>query len=168
MENSLGENTQVSRYYGEICLAVAMTALLLYIPANMYPFMKLELYGQVHESTILQGALDLLKSGDVFVALVIILASLIIPFLKIVLLIYLGFKLMRKSALEGTDVKIFHTVELLGRWSMLDVFLVAILVSMVKLGNMAHVSFGLGCFFFLLVVIFSLLASEALTKSLEE
>ena len=142
----------------EFTLAFSLTALVLYIPANLYPFMTIELYGNRNSSTIWSGIVSLFESGSYAVALVVFLASLIIPLLKLLALFYLAFS-AKSGRHHGFKLKLYKVVEAIGRWSMLDIFLLAVLVSIVKLAPWAHVEPEFGSLMFLLVVIFTMLAS---------
>ena len=148
----------------ELCLSLSFTALILSIPANLFPFMRLEFYGQGNDSTIWGGVQSLYQSGEWFVALVIFVASLVIPNLKILALIYLSSRFMRPHAVTQRDLYLFRAVEVLGRWSMLDIFLVAILVAMLKFGHFGHVEIKSGAIYFLLVVLTTMTVSELLAR----
>lgn len=139
-------------------LAFSLTALLLYIPANIFPFMTVELYGRRNTSTIWSGIVSLADDGAWFIAIVVFLASLLIPFLKLLILFYLS---LTAHSPEHSLLKkrLYDFVEVIGRWSMLDIFLLAILVSLVKLGSWTTVEPELGSILFTLVVIFTMLAS---------
>lgn len=97
-------------------------------------------------------------SGSWAIAIIIFLASILIPLLKLLILFYLAFA-ANSGRHSEFKVKLYKFVEAIGRWSMLDIFLLAVLVAILKLGPMAHVEPGLGSFMFLLVVIFTMLAS---------
>lgn len=127
--------------------------------------MQLELYGNVQRSTIWQGVLSLYDSGEWFVALVIFVASLIIPYIKMFLLIYLSARLKHPSAVTAHDFHAHRAIEVLGRWSMLDIFLVAILVAMLKFGAMARVEIQAGAIFFLVTVLITMTVSELLSRA---
>lgn len=142
----------------EFTIAFSLTALVLYIPANLYPFMTIELYGNRNSSTIWSGTISLFESGAWAVALVVFLASLLIPLLKLLALFYLAFS-ARSGKHHGFKIRLYKVIEAIGRWSMLDIFLLAVLVAIVKLSPWAHVEPELGSLMFLLVVIFTMLAS---------
>ncbi|HMN69892.1 MAG TPA: paraquat-inducible protein A, partial [Bdellovibrionales bacterium] len=139
-------------------LAFALTALILYVPANLFPFMTIELYGSRNSSTIWQGILTLVEKGSFFIAIVVFLASILIPAVKLVILFYLG-----ATAGNGKHARsktyMYHAVEAIGRWSMLDIFLLAVLVAIMKLGPWTTVRPEPGALMFLLVVIFTMLSS---------
>lgn len=140
-------------------LAFSTTALIFYVPANFYPFMSIELYGNRNSSTIWGGIVSLAESGSVSIALIIFLASMVIPFLKLLALFYLAATagIQRRPRFK---TKLYHLIEALGRWSMLDIFLLAVLIAIMKLGPWTTVDPEPGSFFFALVVIFTMLASK--------
>ncbi|QDK39311.1 paraquat-inducible protein A [Bdellovibrio sp. NC01] len=141
-----------------LCLAFSLTALIFYVPANMFPFMSIELYGRQTTSTIWGGIVQLADSGSWPIAIVIFLASILIPLLKLLILFYLA---LTAHTHENPKFKtrLYQIVESIGRWSMLDIFLLAILVAILKLGHWAHAEPRLGSLLFLMVVIFTMLAS---------
>lgn len=139
-------------------LAFSLTALIFYIPANVMPFMTIELYGRRSSSTIWSGIVTLADDGAWFIAIVVFLASLFIPLLKLLILFYLSLTAQSESNHE-TKRKLYDFVEVIGRWSMLDIFLLAVLVSLVKLGSWAQVKPEPGAIMFALVVIFTMIAS---------
>lgn len=142
----------------ELTLAFSLTALVLYIPANIYPFMTIEMYGNRNSSTIWSGTVSLFESGAWAVAFVVFMASLFIPLLKLAILFYLALTAHTKKHPQFKN-KLYKMVEAIGRWSMLDIFLLAVLVAVVKLAPLAHVQPEFGSLMFLLVVIFTMLAS---------
>lgn len=143
----------------KLSLVFSLTALIFYIPANIFPFMTIELYGNRNSSTIWSGTIALAQEGSYGIALIVFLASILIPLLKLLILFYLAL-----SATTGRRRKfkmgLYHFVEAIGRWSMLDIFLLAVLVAMVKLGHWTTVEPERGAGMFALVVIFTMLASS--------
>ncbi len=140
-------------------VAFALTALILYIPANLYPFMTMELYGNRNSSTIWGGVVTLSQDREWAIAIIVLLASIVIPFLKLMILFYLSLSSKQKRNAKF-NTKLYHVVEAIGRWSMLDIFILAILVTIMKLGPWAHVEPEVGSLLFLGVVIFTMLASS--------
>ncbi len=138
-------------------MVFSMTALILYIPANLFPFMTIELYGSRNSSTIWGGIVSLAESGSLAIAIIVFLASMLIPFVKLVILFYLTSFTRQKNPKFNT--KLYHMVESIGRWSMLDIFLLAVLVAIMKLGPWTAVEPGIGSLLFAIVVIFTMLAS---------
>lgn len=141
-------------------LAFSLTALIFYVPANMLPFMTIELYGNRQSSTIWQGIVTLIDSGSITVAVVVFLASILIPLLKLLILFYLAASAGHNNN-RVFKLKLLNFVETIGRWSMLDIFLLAVLVSMMKLGRWTTVQPEAGSALFTLVVIFTMLASAS-------
>lgn len=141
-------------------LAFTLCALILYIPANVFPILSITRLGQYSENTVLSGVSELIHSGMWGVAIVVFLASVAIPLLKIFSLLYLCWasKFSKKKELATHVYKIIHII---GPWSMLDVFVVAILVSLVQLGDLANVSPEPGLVAFTAVVILTTLASQS-------
>ncbi len=146
-------------------LAFSLTALILYIPANLFPFMTIELYGNRNSSTIWTGVVALAESGSVAIALVVFLASIVIPFIKLALLFYLALSAKQKKHPNFKN-RLYQIIEAIGRWSMLDIFLLAVLVAIMKLGPWTTVEPGLGALLFALVVIFTMLASASFDPQL--
>ena len=139
-------------------LAFSITALIFYIPANIYPFMTIELYGNRNSSTIWSGIVELNNAGSWPIALIVLLASLVIPFFKLIILFYLALTASNHQR-SRFKTRLYTIVEAIGRWSMLDIFLLAVLVAIMKLGPWTRVEPGLGSLMFAMVVIFTMLAS---------
>lgn len=139
-------------------LAFSLTALIFYIPANFFPFMTIELYGHRNSATIWGGTVSLVNGGAWAIAAVVFLASIVIPLLKLLALFYLSFTSHNGKHPEF-KIWLHKVVEVIGRWSMLDIFLLAVLVAIMKLGAWTRVEPELGSLMFLLVVVFTMLAS---------
>lgn len=142
--------------------AFSLCALLFYFPANLFPILKMSMFGRITENTIFTGVIRFYQDGDYFVAIVVFLASILIPFLKIIGLILLVVSTrIHSQNFQPFRTKLYQAVETLGRWAMLDVFAVAVLISLIKLGRLANVVGGKGAFSFVMVVIFTILASAS-------
>ncbi len=142
--------------------AFSSAALLLYGPANIFPIMRLNMYGAVTESTVWGGCVRLYQSGDRVIALIVILASIVIPFLKLLGLFVLAVSSQRPwPRWRRTRTWIYRVVDSIGRWAMLDVFMLAIVVSLVRLQSLAEVVAGKGALAFACVVVLTLLASRS-------
>jgi paraquat-inducible protein A len=142
----------------QMSLIFTLTALIFYFPANLFPFMTIEFYGKRHRSTIWSGVVSLMDQRAYAIAGVVFLASILIPVLKLVIIFYLCLTGGNGSR-SRFKMQLYRFVEAVGRWSMLDIFLLAILVAVVKLGHFATVKPERGAGLFLLVVIFTMLAS---------
>lgn len=141
-------------------IALMLAAGLLYIPAQMLPIMTVVELGDSTENTIVGGMMTFWRSGAYPIALVIFTASILIPLLKIVALTWLCLaatgKLHPSPAMLG---KIYWFTELLGRWSMIDIFVVGILVALVQLGNYMTITPGPGALAFAGVVVLTMFAA---------
>lgn len=147
-----------TRRSSRLSLAFTLTALIFYIPANLFPFMSIELYGNRNSSTIWSGTISLAEDGSYGIALIVFLASILIPAVKLIILIYLSMT-GANGQRQKLKMRLYHFVEAIGRWSMLDIFLLAVLVAMVKLGHWTTVEPERGSIMFALVVIFTMLGS---------
>lgn len=161
------ELTRRTPYSLALTSAFSLSALLFYFPANLFPILRMTMFGRITENTIFTGVVRFYQDGDYFVAIVVFLASILIPFLKIVGLLVLVISTYRGSRrAQGFRTKLFLAIESLGRWAMLDVFALAILISLIKLGRMANVIGGKGALAFVLVIIFTILASACFDSQL--
>ena len=146
----------------QLTAALALAALILYVPANIYPILRMHFYGAYSESTVWDGVVSLAETGQYFVALIVFLASIAIPVLKLAGLLYLvvaaRFNLGRR--LRGRT-RLYRFIDLVGPWAMLDVFLLAVLVALVKLGQIATILPGPGLLAFTAVVVLTMLASAS-------
>jgi len=140
--------------------------MVVYIPANIYPMLLTSSLGRTSESTIIGGVIDLIEYGSVGVALIVFVASVLIPVGKFVAIGYLalvvrpGSRLTRGSGLHGRQ-RLFEVVEFIGRWSMIDVFVVAILSALVQLDFAATINPGIAAVSFSLSVAFTMLAAQS-------
>lgn len=140
--------------------AFVITAAILYIPANIYPIMTVISFGQGAPDTILSGIVELVHAGMVPIALLVFFASILVPVLKLVGLTYLLVSVQRRSqANPRRRTLLYRIIEAIGRWSMVDVFMIAILVALVNVGNIARVEPGVGAVSFAAVVIITMFAS---------
>lgn len=137
--------------------AAAWTALLIYPFGILLPVLEVRQFGQVNTASIWDGTWDMIFSGEVIVGTVILLCSIVIPFVKLVGLIAITggrlFLSKRRRALT------WRLLELIGRWGMIDVLLVALVVAIVKLGDVVEMRPGPGVFAFTACVSLSLVSS---------
>ncbi len=152
------KNHRLTPKSADLTLVYSMTALIFMIPANLLPFMTIELYGNVHSSTIMGGIISLAEDGSGAIALIVFLASVLIPIMKLIILFYLSLT-AKNYKHPKFKTQLYHIVEAIGRWSMLDIFLLAVLVAMMKLGSWTQVKPELGSLLFAFVVLFTMLAS---------
>ena len=140
--------------------AFALAALILYVPANVYPIMRMTYLGRASENTIWSGCRELFQHGSYGVAIIVFCASILIPLLKLVGLFFLVLT-ARSTRWQRDRTRVFRLIDAVGRWSMLDVFLLSIMVGLVKLGEIATVSPGPGAAAFTAVVILTMLAGAS-------
>ena len=142
--------------------ALVIAAAICYVPANMLPIMKVTSLGNAQADTILSGVIYLLVHGMWPLALVVFIASVFVPLAKLLILVYLLISVQRRSQWRPVDrTRLYRLTEAIGRWSMLDVFVVTILVALVHLGALASIKAGPGAVFFAAVVVVTMLAAEA-------
>ena len=142
--------------------AYLITAIIAYIPANLYPMLITTKFGATEGSTILGGVLLLWEHGSYPIAVIIFVASILIPVLKFLILIYL---LISVKYPLGKDTKVdkhklYYITEAVGPWSMIDVFVVAILAALIHLANVEIIA-GTAATAFATSVFFTLLAAHA-------
>ncbi|MEE4376765.1 MAG: paraquat-inducible protein A [Candidatus Competibacteraceae bacterium] len=140
--------------------ALVIAALILYIPANVFPIMTVTSLGNAQSDTILSGVIYLLVHGMWPLALLIFFASVLVPLLKLVILIYLLISVQSRSRWRPRDrTRLYRITEAVGRWSMVDVYVVTILVALVHLGNLASIRAEAGAVFFGAVVVTTIFAA---------
>jgi paraquat-inducible protein A len=136
-------------------LALVLAALLLYIPANFLPIMQINVLGQSSEDTIWSGVLSLYDAGGILksIALVVFLCSMVIPLVKLLIQFFVLLTI-RLNYARGFGLMMYRMYHHLQEWGMLEVYLMGILVSIVKLIDIASptMDFGLACFIALLLV----------------
>ncbi len=140
--------------------ALLAAAVLCYIPANLYPVMTVIRLGRGQPSTILGGVQELVEYQMWPLAALVFVASVMVPLLKLAGLSYMLITTQRHSGARLVDrTRLYRIVDFVGRWSMIDVFMVSILVALVQMGVLAQVTPGFGGVFFAAVVIFTMLAA---------
>ncbi len=140
--------------------ALLITAIIAYLPANLYPVMTVVSLGRTQSDTIVSGVYYLLVHGDWPLALIVFVASVLVPLLKIAALLYLLLSVQRRSAWRKAQrTRLYRLIELVGRWSMVDIFVVALLAALVHAGALATILPGPGALAFTAVVILSMLAA---------
>ncbi|MEO5347306.1 MAG: paraquat-inducible protein A [Magnetococcus sp. YQC-9] len=146
----------LSRTWALLCAAAV-----LYIPANLYPVMTVIRMGRGQPDTILSGVKHLIESGMWPLALLVFVASIVIPVAKILILGFLLISIQRRSNTRCRDRTILYRVlEGFGHWSMVDVFLVSILTALVDFGVLAQIKPGIGASYFAAVVVLTLFATH--------
>ena len=140
--------------------ALLLTSAILYIPANLLPIMTISSLGQGSPSTIMAGVIELVQHGMIPIAAVVFIASILVPTFKLVGIALLLFSVQRRQPLSARQrIIMYRFIEFIGRWSMLDIFVIAILVAVVNFGRIASVEANLGAVAFASVVILTMLAA---------
>ncbi|GLH46076.1 hypothetical protein RS3R6_29620 [Pseudomonas atacamensis] len=140
--------------------ALLITAAIIYVPANVLPIMTVSSLGQGEPSTIMSGVIELVQHGMIPIASVVFIASILVPTFKLVGIALLLFSVQRRQPLSARQrIWMYRFIEFIGRWSMLDIFVIAILVAVVNFGRIASVEANLGAVAFASVVILTMLAA---------
>lgn len=140
--------------------ALLITAAILYIPANLLPIMTVSALGQGEGDTIMSGVITLVQHGMFPIAAVVFVASILVPTFKLVGIALLLFSVQRRQPLSARQrILMYRFIEFIGRWSMLDIFVIAILVAVVNFGRLATIEANLGAVAFASVVILTMLAA---------
>ena len=147
--------------------ALLSTSVLLYIPANILPIMHTNVLGSDEPSTILGGVILLWKMGSYPIAIIIFIASVFVPVAKIIILFWLNYTVqVKQQHAKSERIFWYRITEFVGRWSMIDVFVVAVLVSLIQLGNIMSILPGHAALAFCGVVICTMLAAMSFDSRL--
>jgi paraquat-inducible protein A len=148
-------------------LAWFVVGFMCYIPANLLPMLRTRTLGHETDSTIVGGVIDLLHHGAWDIALVVFVASVVIPISKFMVILYLVLSIRYGTQLSvEARIHLYEVVEFIGRWSMVDVFVVAILTALVQFSFLASINPGTAAVFFALSVAFTMLSAQALDPRL--
>ncbi len=147
--------------------AYLITAMIAYIPANLYPMLVTSTFGKREGSTILDGIVLLWEMNSYPVAVIILIASIVIPIFKFLILIYLLISIKYPIGKDKRETKhrLYSITEVIGPWSMIDVFVVAILMGLIQLSNV-EVMAGTAATAFTISVFFTLLAAKTFDETL--
>ncbi len=140
--------------------ALLITAIVFYIPANTLPVMYTDMFGSGTESTILSGVIEFWKGGSWDIALLIFIASVVVPCIKFSVLGLLLITAQRRSRWAMRErARLYRFVELIGYWSMLDVLVVALVAALVQFQAMSSIEPRIGILFFGVVVVLTMIAA---------
>jgi len=147
--------------------ALVIASLVVFIPANLLPIMTVNYFGTGTSDTILSGIITLINLGMAPVAVIVFIASFLVPLSKILGLIILLITVNRHSRVKPVQrTKLYRVVEFLGKWSMLDVFVVAIMGAVVNLGYITSIEPGKGAAAFAVMVILTMFAAHSFDQRL--
>ena len=147
--------------------ALVVTGFILFIPANIFPVMTVIYLGSASTDTIMSGVLALIDYGMYAIALIVFIASIAVPLLKLVGILIMLILVERKIPLnKEQSARAYRVIELIGKWSMLDLFVVSILVTLVNLGAIATITAGFGATAFSAVVVVTMIAAHTFDPKL--
>jgi paraquat-inducible protein A len=153
--------------------SVATTAVLvaiaaaLYIPANLLPVMYEHTFFGDDSDTIMSGVVSLVDNGAWPLAMLVFVASIVVPMLKLIAMTWLLISIVRKSSRHPLQrTQLFRLVEFIGRWSMLDVYAISLLVALVQIRSLAIIHPGPGAIAFCGVVVLTMLAAQSFDERL--
>jgi paraquat-inducible protein A len=142
--------------------ALVLAALILYLPANLLPITVTTALGTRQADTILSGVIYFMQTGSWEIASVIFIASVFVPLAKLVILILLLVSVRFRWRWRPRDrTVLYRLTELVGRWSMVDIYVVTILVALVRLGAVATIEAGPAAVYFAAVVVLTMFAAES-------
>jgi paraquat-inducible protein A len=140
--------------------ALVAAALIFYIPANLLPVTITTYLGSTKADTIMSGVAFFVQTGSWGIALIIFTASIVVPIAKLIVLSGLMLSVQWRSCWRPRErTRIYRVTELVGRWSMLDVFVVTVLVALVRLGYLTTIEAGSGVIYFAAVVVLTMIAA---------
>ena len=140
--------------------ALLIAAAILYIPANLLPVMITKSLFGTQQDTILSGVIYFWVSGAYGLAAIVFIASFLVPLFKLTVLLLLLISVQRRSTWRQPErAKLYHIIEIIGRWSMLDVFVVSLLTGLVQIQGFAQITAGVGIAAFGGVVVLTMVAS---------
>lgn len=142
--------------------AYLLAAVILYLPANLYPVLHSRTVAGEERDTILEGVVLLWRTGSWPLALLVFFASIVVPLFKLLAMALLLVSVHARWTWRLHErARLFRLLEFVGRWSMLDIFVVALLVGLVRLSGLASIDAGPGALAFGAVVVLSMLAAHS-------
>ena len=143
-------------------LSLTLASLFFFIPANIFPIMKTVSLTTYENNTIIDGIFYFFEHSEYFVGIVIFLASVFVPIFKIIVLLTLLYSVHTRSTWRLVDkVRFYRIIHLIGKWSMLDIFVIGLMISMVQFGELAQVTTGLAAISFCAMVLLTMFATES-------
>jgi paraquat-inducible protein A len=142
--------------------ALLIAGYILYLPANLLPVTITTSIGYTQSDTIISGVIYFMTSGSWHIALIILIASVVVPVIKLLILTFLLISVQwRWRWRPGERTRLYRLTEAVGRWSMVDIYVVTIMVALVRLGALASVQVGPGAKYFAAVVVTTMLAAAS-------
>lgn len=141
-------------------VALVTTSILFLVPANCFPIMRVDFLGTNTASTILDGIIYFFHDGDYFIGAIILIASVLVPIFKVIgISILLFCVIFNKRQFLRQKTKMYRLISLIGRWSMLDVFVIALLSALVNFGFLSQITTGRAATYFCAAVVITMLAT---------
>lgn len=142
--------------------ALSIAAICFFVPANYFPIMKTVSVTTYENNTIIDGVFYFFKHSEFFVGSVIFIASIFVPLLKLVVLFYLLISLKIGSRWKlGEKNRLYKMIHVIGKWSMLDIFVIGLMISLVSFGELAEVTTGYAAVSFATMVLLTMFATES-------
>lgn len=140
--------------------ALLISSMILYIPANILPVMSVEKLGAGKSDTIFSGVVSLINGGMIPIAVIVFVASILVPLFKMLILFYLLLSVHFKWKFNAVQrMQLYRLIEFVGRWSMLDIFVIVILITLVSFGKIISIYAGPAANSFAAVVILTMVAA---------
>ncbi len=157
-----GERLHIRTPYStQQALAFVVTAVMFYIPANLFPIMSTEVLGNQSPSTIIGGIILFLEHGSYFIAAVIFVASVIVPIAKMAAISWLCYSTNKLGKLNHYELtRLYRMTEFVGKWSMIDVYVVAILVALIQIAGLMSIQPGIAASAFAAMVILTMFGAQ--------
>ncbi len=170
-DNGIKDNEQsqyrLNKHSIQKTWALLITAFLLYFPANLLPIMATRSLGKEEFNTVLGGVFVLWREGSYPVAIIIFIASIVVPIVKFIVLAWLNYSVQKQEVhFQLERAHLYRITEFIGRWSMVDIFAVAILASLIQLGTAMTIHPGPAAIAFCSVVILTMLAANTFDSTL--
>ena len=143
-------------------LALSLAAICFFIPANFFPIMKTDTVTTFENNTIIDGIFYFYQNGEFFVGTVILIASVFIPIWKLLALFYLLYSVHTGSRWRLQEKnELYKMINVIGKWSMLDIFVIGLVISLVQFGDLAKVTTGYAAISFAAMVVLTIFATES-------
>lgn len=150
-----------------ISFALAITGLILYIPSNIFPIMNISKFGVIKPDTIMSGVISLMNNNMLPIAIIVFLASIIVPLFKILGMIYIIFSVKYTQLKNKIFIlKLYKFIEAIGKWSVLDIYMIALMAALVREESIAYVEPGIASIYFTLVVFITIISAETFDTKL--
>ncbi len=144
----------------EQCWALLIAAYILYLPANLLTIMETGSLISYRKDTILSGVVHLWQNGSMGIAVIVFIASIVVPLFKLLTLTWLLISVQKRSTRHPAErTRLYRLIELVGRWSMLDIYVVTLLAALVQMQSLATVKAGPGAIAFGAVVVLTMFAA---------